>query len=327
MIELDHVYKRYGSKTILHDISFQVKKGEIVGFLGPNGAGKTTTMRMIAGFTTASSGTVRVAGFDMATDNDRVAHKIGYLPEQPPLYDVLDVDAYLRFVARAKGITAATMASNLDRVIQACRLETVTKKEIYKLSKGYRQRVGLAQALLGNPDVLLLDEPTAGLDPGQIQETREVIRNVGKEHAVLLSTHILPEVTLICQRIAIINQGRILAVGSPQGLQRAAEETSSVIVEASGDEETLRHTLQDTAGVTSVSLHGLAARPGLFGIECQVEAHDDVEARIARTVTTYGDLYKLERRQPTLEHIFLRYIDQSDQSDQRQHSATAPEAL
>jgi len=152
MIQLEHVTKRYGSKTIIHDISFDVKKGEIVGFLGPNGAGKTTTMRMIAGFTTASTGSVRVAGYDMATENNEAAKKIGYLPEQPPLYDVLDVSSYLRFVARAKGISSARIASELDRVMQACRLETVTTKEIYKLSKGYRQRVGLAQALLGDPD-------------------------------------------------------------------------------------------------------------------------------------------------------------------------------
>ena len=312
MIRLDHVIKRYGSKTILHDISFNVKKGEIVGFLGPNGAGKTTTMRMIAGFTTATSGTVHVAGFDMATQNDEAAHKIGYLPEQPPLYDVLDVTSYLRFVARAKGIPSSRMTSALDRVINACRLESVTTKEIYKLSKGYRQRVGLAQALLGDPDVLLLDEPTASLDPGQIQETREVIRDIGKEHAVLLSTHILPEVTLICQRIAIINQGRILAVGSPQGLQRAAEETSSVAVEAKGDEQALKAALLATDGVTGVSIRALASRPGLFGADCVVNADDEVEARIARAVTSCGELYKLERRQPTLENVFLRYVGHAD---------------
>ena len=321
MIRLDHVIKRYGSKTILHDISFNVKKGEIVGFLGPNGAGKTTTMRMIAGFTTATSGTVRVAGFDMATQNDEAAHKIGYLPEQPPLYDVLDVTSYLRFVARAKGIPSPRMTSALDRVINACRLESVTTKEIYKLSKGYRQRVGLAQALLGDPDVLLLDEPTASLDPGQIQETREVIRDIGKEHAVLLSTHILPEVTLICQRIAIINQGRILAVGSPQGLQRAAEETSSVAVEAKGDEQALKAALLATDGVTGVSIRALASRPGLFGADCVVNADDEVEARIARAVTSCGELYKLERRQPTLENVFLRYVGHADIAGQ----AVAPQ--
>ncbi len=308
MIQLEHVTKRYGSKTIIHDISFDVKKGEIVGFLGPNGAGKTTTMRMIAGFTTASTGSVRVAGYDMATENNEAAKKIGYLPEQPPLYDVLDVSSYLRFVARAKGISSGRIPSELDRVMQACRLETVTTKEIYKLSKGYRQRVGLAQALLGDPDVLLLDEPTAGLDPGQIQETREVIRNVGKEHAVLLSTHILPEVTLICQRIAIINHGRILAVGSPQSLQRAAEETSSVVAEVSGEENKIHHALNGVEGITSISIKPLAARPGMLGIECQVNADEHIEARIARAIIQSGELHKLERRQPTLENIFLRYI-------------------
>jgi ABC-2 type transport system ATP-binding protein len=308
MIDIEHVTKRYGSKTILHDISFNVSKGEIVGFLGPNGAGKTTTMRMIAGFTAATTGTVRVAGYDMATENQQAARHIGYLPEQPPLYDVLDVTDYLRFVARAKGIPAAQRAAQLDRVIQACRLETVTRKEIYKLSKGFRQRVGLAQALLGKPDVLLLDEPTAGLDPAQIQETREVIRNVGKEHAVLLSTHILPEVTLICQRIAIINHGRILATGSPEGLQRAAEETSSVLVEAAGDERTLERALADTDGVTAVTLRPSAARTGHWRIDCQVNAQAHVEARIARAVTGCGELFRLQRQEPTLENIFLRYI-------------------
>lgn len=308
MIQLEHVSKRYGSKTILEDLSFDVKKGEIVGFLGPNGAGKTTTMRMIAGFTTASKGVVRVAGFDMATHNHEAARKIGYLPEQPPLYDVLDVSSYLRFVARAKGLPRAAMASQLDRVINACRLEAVTTKEIYKLSKGYRQRVGLAQALLGDPEVLLLDEPTAGLDPGQIQETREVIREVGQSHAVLLSTHILPEVTLICQRIAIIHHGRILAVGSPEGLQRAAEETSTVMVEAVGTSEAFREALKSVPGVAGVHVLPLPARPGLHSIDCQVDAEEGIEAKIARAVMGCGELYKLERRQPTLENVFLRYI-------------------
>jgi ABC-2 type transport system ATP-binding protein len=314
MIQLEHVTKRYGSKTILDDLSFDVKKGEIVGFLGPNGAGKTTTMRMIAGFTTATKGVVRVAGFDMATHNHEAARKIGYLPEQPPLYDVLDVSSYLRFVARAKGISRTAMASQLDRVIHACRLETVTTKEIYKLSKGYRQRVGLAQALLGDPEVLLLDEPTAGLDPGQIQETREVIREVGQSHAVLLSTHILPEVTLICQRIAIINHGRILAVGSPEGLQRAAEETSTVMVEAVGTPEAFREALKSVPGISGVQVLPLPARPGLHSIDCQVDADDGIEAKIARSIMGCGELFKLERRQPSLENVFLRYIGHTSPS-------------
>ncbi len=197
VVALESVWKRYGAKTIIHDLSFTVGKGEIVGFLGPNGAGKTTTMRMIAGFTTATSGRVTVAGYDMATQNAEAARHIGYLPERPPLYDTLDVSAYLRFVARAKGVPRSAVPAELERVGAACRLEAVFRHEIYKLSKGYRQRVGLAQALLGTPEVLLLDEPTIGLDPGQIQESREVIRSFGEAHAVLLSTHILPEVTMI----------------------------------------------------------------------------------------------------------------------------------
>jgi ABC-2 type transport system ATP-binding protein len=308
MIELDRVSKRYGSKPILHDISFDVKPGEIVGFLGPNGAGKTTTMRLIAGYTAATAGTVRVAGYDMATSNHEAAAKIGYLPEQPPLYDVMDVSAYLNFVAKAKGLHGTRARSELDRVLTACRLEDVANKDIYKLSKGYRQRVGLAQALLGDPDVLLLDEPTAGLDPGQIQETREVIRDAGTRHAVLLSSHILPEVTLLCHRVAIINQGRLLATGSPQDLQRAADQTSAVALEAGGDPDALKQALLATDGVAGVQLQAIGARPGIFAIDCQVSAEEGVETRIARAVTQSGELYRLERRQPTLEDVFLNYI-------------------
>ena len=308
MIELQNVVKRYGSKTIIHNISFDVKKGEIVGFLGPNGAGKTTTMRMIAGFTEATSGTVKVAGFDMATERAQAAARLGYLPESPPLYDILDVTSYLTFVARAKGVPVQQIPQNLERVIAACRLEAVTTKECYKLSKGYRQRVGLAQALLGDPDVLLLDEPTAGLDPGQIQETREVIRNFGRENSVLISTHILPEVTLICQRVAIINGGRILAVDSPEGLQRKADQSNSVMVDASGDRNALEQSLRAVDGVTGLAIHPHPVRAGVFSIDCLVQNTEGIEARIARAVTGAGELYRLERRQPTLENVFLSYI-------------------
>jgi len=307
-IQLDHVSKRYGSKTIVHDMSFSVEKGEVVGFLGPNGAGKTTTMRMIAGFTTATSGTVKVAGYDMATQNEAAARQLGYLPEQPPLYDTLDVSAYLRFVAQVKGVPRATMARELDRVMTACRLETVTKREIFKLSKGYRQRLGLAQALLGDPEVLLLDEPTAGLDPGQIQETREVIRAFGENHAVLISTHILPEVTLICRRVAIISNGRLLAIDSPANLQRASEQTSRVLLRVAGPADAIRDTLLGVDGVTGVAIQAPADGSGTLAVECQTDARDDVEASIARAVATRWSLHELKRQQPTLENIFLRYV-------------------
>jgi len=306
VIVLESVSKRYGSTTVVHDVSFTVERGEIVGFLGPNGAGKTTTMRMIAGFTAATSGRVLVAGHDMATDNVEAARRLGYMPERPPLYDVLSVRSYLTFVARVKGVPRARVRTELERVVTACRLEAVIASEIHKLSKGYRQRVGLAQALLGAPDILLLDEPTAGLDPGQIQETREVIRAFGQDHAVLLSTHILVEATLICRRVAIIDHGRLLAIDSPAGLQRAVEQTNQVALRATAPAEALREALGAVEGVQAVSVH-----PGANGVvtaECRVDVRDGVEAAIARAVAGRWDLHQLERRAPTLENVFLRYV-------------------
>jgi ABC-2 type transport system ATP-binding protein len=313
MIELDRVSKRYGSNTIIHDISFHVKKGEIVGFLGPNGAGKTTTMRMISGFTSTTSGTVKVAGYDMATQNHMASQRLGYLPEHPPLYDVLDVRSYLRFVATAKGISKTQFPTHLEKVVDACKLASVVDKEIYKLSKGYRQRVGLAQALLGDPEVLLLDEPTASLDPGQIHETREVIRLFGSERAVLLSTHILSEVTLLCSRVAIINQGRMLAVDTPDRLQQAAEESNVVWVEAAGDEAAIKQALQAVDGVVSVSSSTLP-KAKLLSFDCMVSEDEGIQQRIARAVTSAGELQRLERRKPTLENVFLRYVAQSSKN-------------
>jgi len=213
MIALESVSKRYGSRTIIHDVSFTVGKGEIVGFLGPNGAGKTTTMRMIAGYTTATSGRVIVAGFDMATQNEDAARKLGYLPEQPPLYDVLDVSGYLRFVAQAKGVPSREIPRDLDRVIRACRLESVVRREIYKLSKGYRQRVGLAQALVGDPPLLVLDEPTVGLDPEQRYEFRDLIRRL-EGVTVILSTHLVEDVSVLCGEVVVLDEGRVRYQGS-----------------------------------------------------------------------------------------------------------------
>ncbi len=310
-IELKSVSKRYGPKTIIDDISFTVEQGEIVGFLGPNGAGKTTTMRMIAGFTTASSGTIKVAGHDMATENKQAAEKLGYLPEHPPLYDTLDVETYLRFVAKVKGVPSRSINSDLDRVVQSCRLEQVFTREIYKLSKGYRQRLGLAQALLGKPEVLLLDEPTAGLDPGQIHETREVIRSFGEQHAVLISTHILPEVTLICNRVAIINNGRLLAVDSPKGLQQASEETSRVTLQVSAPADALQQELMAIDGVLSVNVSDIDSGSDIVKAECQVETRDGIEAEIARITTARWGLHGLERLHPTLENVFLRYVGET----------------
>jgi ABC-2 type transport system ATP-binding protein len=314
MIVLDSVQKRYGSKTIIHDLSFTVEKDEVVGFLGPNGAGKTTTLRMIAGFTAATRGSVTVAGYDMADHNVEAARHIGYLPEHPPLYNTLDVTGYLRFVAKAKGIPKNETPAELDRVVVACRLEAVVKREIFKLSKGYRQRVGLAQALLGKPSVLLLDEPTIGLDPGQILETREVIRSFGESHTVLLSTHILPEVTLICQRVAIINDGRLLAIDTPQGLQSAVARTNLVSLRVTAPQDDLRQELLSLDGVEAATIQD---EDGMLSVLCKVSGRDGVEAAIARAVAARWDLYGLERQEPTLENIFLHYVKDS------QHEAAA----
>jgi ABC-2 type transport system ATP-binding protein len=310
VVVLESVSRRYGPRTVVQDVSFTVGRGEVVGFLGPNGAGKTTTMRMIAGFLAPTAGRVLVAGHDMATDNVAGARHVGYLPERPPLYDPLDVTSQLRFVARAKGVPRAALGVELERVIAACRLEAVVRQEIYKLSRGYRQRVGLAQALLGRPAVLLLDEPTAGLDPAQIQETREVIRAFGRDHAVLLSTHILPEATLVCQRVAIIDRGRLLAVDTPGGLQRAVEATARVRLEVTAPPSALRSALAAVPGVRAVELRPTGGA-GRLAVDCQVDADQDVEAAIARAVAGGWDLHRLERQAPTLENIFLRYVGQA----------------
>jgi ABC-2 type transport system ATP-binding protein len=243
----------------------------------------------------------------MATDHAEAARRIGYLPERPPLYDALDVRSYLAFVAKVKGIARAARVAEIERVVTACHLEAVVRSEIYKLSKGYRQRVGLAQALLGAPDILLLDEPTAGLDPGQIQETREVIRAFGHDHAVLLSTHILAEVTLICRRVAIIDHGRLLAIDSPAGLQRAEAQTNQVLLEVTAPSEALCETLGAVAGVEAVNI-GAPTANGVLTAECRVDARDGVEAAIARAVAGRFALHRLERRAPTLENVFLRYV-------------------
>jgi len=211
MIRVENLSKRYGDFTAVYNVSFQVEKGEIVGFLGPNGAGKTTTMRILTGYMPASEGTVTIAGFDVFDDDLEVKQRIGYLPEHPPVYNDMSVRSYLQFVSKIRGIPRSERSEAVDRVIERCGLKDVNGWIIGKLSKGFKQRVGLAQALVHNPEVLVLDEPTIGLDPRQIREIRELIKDLAGEHTVVLSTHILPEVEMICERVLIIDMGRIVA--------------------------------------------------------------------------------------------------------------------
>lgn len=209
MIEVRNLTKRYGDVVAIRGISFTAATGQILGFLGPNGAGKTTTMRIITGFMPASSGTVKVAGYDIFDDSYEVRKRIGYLPENPPLYNDMTVRSYLRFVGRIRGVAKSEIVDSVDRVLRTCGLAEVTDRVIGHLSKGFRQRVGLAQALVHNPSVLVLDEPTIGLDPRQIIEIRKLIRELSSERTVILSTHILPEVSQLCEKVVIINEGHI----------------------------------------------------------------------------------------------------------------------
>ncbi len=220
MIEVSHLSKSYGDYTAVSDVSFSANKGEIVGFLGPNGAGKTTTIRMLATYLPPSAGRASIAGFDIGTQADEVRKRIGYLPENPPLYPEMTVREYLSFVAEIKGVPRAAMAERIDQVMERCFISDVRNKLCQHLSRGYRQRVGLAQAIIHDPEVIILDEPTSGLDPKQIIEIRQLIRSLGQSHTVLLSTHILPEVSMVCSKVVIINRGKVVIESALNQLTR-----------------------------------------------------------------------------------------------------------
>src|SRR5208283_3370785 len=234
MITVKDLTKRYAHNTAVDHISFEVQKGQIVGFLGPNGAGKTTTMRILTCFLPPSEGTATVAGFDVLEQPMEVKKRIGYLPESPPLYPEMEVSEYLKFVGQLKGMSGSALKSRINEVADRCAIADVKSKLIGKLSKGYRQRVGLAQAIIHNPEVLILDEPTAGLDPLQINETRDLIKSLAGDHTIILSTHILPEVEQTCQQVVIINKGKLVATDSVENLQHRAGGADSVLVEVEG---------------------------------------------------------------------------------------------
>jgi gliding motility-associated transport system ATP-binding protein len=300
MIEVENLTKRYGRHTAVDGISFRVNKGEILGFLGPNGAGKTTTMRILTCYLPATEGTARVAGFDVFEQPLEVKRRVGYIPETPPLYPDMDVDAFLDFCAKIKGIPAGERKARIDEAVEKCRVGDVRRTLIGRLSKGYRQRVGLAQAILANPEVLILDEPTAGLDPKQIIETRELIKGLGGDHTIILSTHILPEVSMTCGRVVIINKGKVVAEDTPDNLMHRLKGAATLRVEVRGDPGTAESALRGVPGV-------LAVRPaggGAFGVEAAAGA--DVRADVARAVIGQGlDLVGLTQAGMSLEEIFL----------------------
>ena len=307
MIEVQHLTKRYGKVTAVDDISFRVERGEILGFLGPNGAGKTTTMRILTGYMPASDGKAIVAGFDVFDQPMEAKRRTGYLPETPPLYPDMSVVEYLTFVSKIKDVPVTERKQRVKAVMERTRIADMAGRQCSKLSKGYRQRVGLAQALIHNPDVLILDEPTAGLDPKQIIETRELIKELAGNHTIILSTHILPEVSQTCQRVVIINKGRVVAVDTPDNLtaRLRGSETMYVQVDVAGaDATSATGALGRIAGVTRVVESDRRDRS--VGFEVESESGRDVRRDLAKTIVTNGwGLLELRPMRMSLEEVFL----------------------
>ena len=304
MIEVQNLTKRYGRVTAVDDVSFRVERGEILGFLGPNGAGKTTTMRILTGYMPATEGKAIVAGFDVFDQPIEAKRRTGYLPETPPLYPDMSVSEYLDFVAKIKGVASGDRRQRVQYVMGRTRITDMADRLCGKLSKGYKQRVGLASALIHNPDVLILDEPTAGLDPKQIIETRELIKELAGNHTIILSTHILPEVAQTCQRVVIINKGRVVAIDTPDNLtaRLRGSETMYLQVDANGA-DALSH-LTMVPGVTRVVESD--RRDGMVGFEVDSESGRDVRRDLARAVINSGwGLLEMRPMRMSLEDVFL----------------------
>jgi ABC-2 type transport system ATP-binding protein len=314
MIEVRGLTKRYGRLAAVDDVSFHVDKGEILGFLGPNGAGKTTTVRILTCFFPATSGEAKVAGFDVAAQSLEVRKRIGYLPENVPLYQEMRTRKYLEFVAETHGVYGRKKRSRAAEAIEQCGLESVADRVIRHISKGFRQRVGLAQALIHNPEILILDEPTVGLDPKQIIEIRQLIRSLGGERTIILCSHILPEVVMTCGRVVIINQGRIVADDTPEGLTTQLQKSAQVAIEVEGPVEQVENNLARVPGVTSVIIKektdGGSAR---FIVESQRDK--DVRRELSRTVFEHGwDLLEIRSVAMSLEDIFVRLVTEEEEA-------------
>lgn len=327
MIEVQNLTKRYGRKTAVDGVSFKVEKGEILGFLGPNGAGKTTTMRVLTCYLPPTEGTAKVAGYDVFEQPLEVKRRVGYCPETPPLYPDMEVAEYLHFCAKIKGVSPKGRAAKVDDAMGKTRVGDVRTTLIGKLSKGYRQRVGLAAAILHNPDVLILDEPTSGLDPKQIIETRELIKGLGGDHTIVLSTHILPEVGMTCGRVVIINNGRVVAEDTPENLTHRLRGAGAFRLEVRGEGPALEDAVRAVPGVAS-----LRVRPtenGITVLEAEAEAGRDVRADLSAAVVQKGyGLLGLAPVGMSLEEIFLHLTttDTADSAPALAVASSQPEA-
>ena len=317
MIEVDHLTKSYGKNLAVNDISFSVGKGEILGFLGPNGAGKTTTMRILTGYLPATSGSARIAGFDVFEQSMEVRRRIGYLPEIPPLYTDMSVNGYLEFVGRIKGVQGADLSKQVERSLELANLTQKKDELIKRLSRGFKQRVGIAQAIVHNPDVVILDEPTVGLDPKQIIEVRKLIKGLAGEHTIILSTHILPEASQTCDRVVIINKGRIAAVDTPENLTTQLKGAERVQIEVKGEEEPLREAIEQVEGVTKLDVSTLDSSQHLKAI-VESEPGIDLRGKLATAVIAKGlELFELRAVSLSLEDIFLQLTTEEETSRER----------
>ncbi len=313
MIEVEHLNKIYGSTSAIEDVTFNVEEGEIIGFLGPNGAGKTTTMRILTGYLPATSGTARIAGLDVHEDSLAVRQKIGYLPENPPLYPEMSVQGFLFFVARIKGISAGDRKSKVAAAMERCNLTDKRHVLIRKLSKGYRQRVGIAQAIVHDPPAIILDEPTVGLDPRQIIDVRNLIKSLAGSHTIIISTHILPEVSMTCNRVAIINSGKIVATNTLDNLMSELTSGSGYELEVEGEAALAKQMLQNLPGVNLVESIPMLARGGnqleQNRVRMRVVSQPGTEPGnlIANSLLQAGfGLHEMRRINATLEDVFLQ---------------------
>jgi ABC-2 type transport system ATP-binding protein len=314
MIEVRNVTRFYGRVMAVDNVSFQVEKGEILGFLGPNAAGKTTTMRILTTYMPATSGTAKVAGFDVHEQSMQVKKRLGYLPENPPLYMEMRVADYLDFVAKIKGVDPRERKKAVDESMGKVGIDSVRNRVIKTLSKGYKQRVGLAQALVHNPDVLILDEPTIGLDPKQIIEVRQLIKSLAGSHTIILSTHILPEVSMTCERVVIINKGRVVAEDTPENLTRKMSGSQRMHLEIGGPSDSVKQTLSQVPGVLKVN--AVASEKNLHLI---VESKSDSELRplIAKTIIEKGwQLFEMKPEGLSLEDVFLQLTTKEEGANQ-----------
>ena len=310
MIQASGLTHYYGPQPAIEDVNFGVKRGEILGFLGPNGAGKTTTMRILTGFMPPTQGKVTLGGFDVVEQSLEVRRRIGYLPETVPLYTEMPVNGYLKYMGTLRGMPSRRIRQRISEVIEVCRLQDYQKTIIGKLSKGFRQRVGIAQAILHEPEVLVMDEPTIGIDPIQVVETRRLIQDLGKQQTVVLSSHILPEVSMICERVLIIHQGRIVAEDTPENLAQRLQGVDRLQVEVGGPYEEVMPVLRQVPGVTQVS-HRRQQDRDVYTIHAQQDR--DLREEISRVVVGKGwSLLSMQLVGMSLEDIFLRLTTEEE---------------